>query len=165
MKVFILIFTLSVVPVAAQTTMDVTRKSMPDSSFLSNAKKTSYSDSLRSSLPATQIDAGSYMYKVVFVIFVMLVFLIGSLYLYNKFVLKTDITVNTAIKVVARQSLSPKQSIVIVNIQNKKFALGVTEHQVNLISELGEADENEPVDIQNLKPGFAQILKKVTGKG
>ncbi|KAA3617612.1 MAG: hypothetical protein D8M58_01360 [Calditrichaeota bacterium] len=161
MRIVLIIFLLSLAPVIGQ---EQVKQSGQDSLFLSDGKKLTFSDSLRNAVPKEQTNVSSYLYQVVLVTFFLVLFLIGGLFLYKKFILKNNTPYSSSIKVIARQALSAKQSVVIVVIEGKKYALGVTEQQISLISDLGEVNDQDINSIENQPIGFGQILKKITSK-
>jgi flagellar biogenesis protein FliO len=166
MKKIILIILVSLSPVIGQTVQSELNNKETKSHFLSDSSKLTFTDSLRNSVPKKQAqsEVSGYLYKVVWITFVLLIFLVVGLYLYKKFILKNDKPFNSIIKIIAQQNLSGKQSIVIVNIEGKKYALGATDQQINLIAELGEITEND-LKLSETQPiGFGQILKKITTK-
>ena len=164
MKIIIFIFLLYFSPLLGQVSQVGQKSNKADSLFLSGNKNLTYTDSLRNAVPKKQSTVSGHLYKVVWVTFVLVIFLVAGLFLYKKFVFKTNVPFNSVIKIIARQNLSPKQSIVIINIEGKKYALGVTEQQVNLITELGDINENDAGLIEDQSIGFGQILKKITTK-
>ncbi len=164
MKLLLLIFLISLSPIKGQAWQNELKSGKTDSLFLSDSRNQTYTDSLRSVIPKKQSDMGGYLYKVVLVTFVLIVLLIAGLFLYKKFILKNDTPYSSKIKIIARQNLSAKQSIVVVNIEGKKFALGVTDQQVNLITEMGDVSENDIITSENKPIGFGQIFKNLTTK-
>jgi len=104
-------------------------------------------------------DPAGHLWRVAGVTFLLLVVLVAGLGLYKKYVLRQAPGQSANIRVVARHTLGPKQSIMIVHIEGTKYALGATEHSINVIDNLGEAGpEEEAVMTQ---PGFNQIFKKI----
>lgn len=122
-----------------------------------------FGDSIKQQLPGKKSGLGNYFYKVVWVTFVLIIFLVIGLAIYKKYVISGNGLVNNRIRIIGRQNITAKQALVIVNIEGKKYALGTTDHSVNLIAELGEADETELADATQVS-GFAQILKKISSK-
>ena len=162
MKIVLFIFFLSLAPTIGQELFNKQNDLKTDSLFSQKSGGQTYIDSLRNAVPKQKSHVDGYLYQVIFVTFFLILFLVAGLYLYKKFILKNDAPFNSIIKILARQSLSAKQSILIVSIEGEKYALGVTEHQVNLIADLGKVNEND-LKINSVQPvGFGQILKKLT---
>ena len=84
-----------------------------------------------------------HFYQVFLVTAILLLLLVGGLYLYKRIASKSSLINAAHIRVMAKQNIGPKQSIVIISIQDKKYALGVTDHAVNLIADLGQVSEND----------------------
>ncbi len=109
---------------------------------------------------------GGYFYRIFFVTAVILILLLSVLYFYKKLGGKGLTPNRTKIHILARQNIGPKQTIVMVAIEGKKYALGTTDHSVNLIAELGEVSEDElPVnDIKQVSQNFTSVLSKLVKK-
>jgi flagellar biogenesis protein FliO len=161
-----LLLLLIILPLYSEAYQNPEKKSSPDSLIFSHDNKTtSYSDSLKKALPEKKSQFGDYIFKAIWVSFVLLLFLFAGLFLYKKYVLKNSSLLQSRIKIVARQNISPKQSIIIANIEGKKFALGVSEHSVNVISDLGEAGAEDQLQANiPLQSGFAQVLNRLSKK-
>jgi len=152
-------------PLSGQAFQNREHAGTTDSLYFSQDKTISYSDSLKKALPEKKSQFGEYIFKAVWVSFVLLIFLFAGLYLYKKYVLKNSGLLNSRIKIIARQNISPKQSIIIANIDGEKFALGVSEQSVNLIADLGEAGaEDERIENTPLQSGFASVLNRLNKK-
>ncbi len=67
-----------------------------------------------------------------------------------------------SIRIIARRNIAPKQFILIVGIEDKKIALGVTDHSITPLADLGELSEEERQsdDLASI-PNFSQVLKKI----
>lgn len=113
-----------------------------------------------------QRDVGSYFLRVFLVTAFILLFLFAFLYFYKRYVGPTTYSNKSKIQILAKQQLGNKQSVVIVIIENKKYALGVTDHSVQLISELGDAtaDEISSSEMKPIAQSFATIFSKVQKK-
>ncbi len=103
------------------------------------------------------------VWRVLWITVVLLAFLLAGMLAYKKFVLKGSITRSSHIAILARQPVAPKQSILIVRIEDKKYALGATDHSLNVIAELGLATTDETGETGE-KPAnlFGDVLKKIT---
>lgn len=113
-----------------------------------------------------QRDLGGYFYRVFWVTAFIVLFLLGFLFFYKKYGGTPKQLTKSKIHVLTRQQLGTKQSVMIVIIENKKYALGVTDHSVQLISELGEANEQElsSSEIKPIAQSFASIFSKIQKK-
>ena len=105
---------------------------------------------------------GGYYYKVFLATSIVILLLISVMYVFKKLGGQTFSQNRTKIQVLSRQNIGPKQSVVIVAVENKKYALGVTDHTINLLSELGEVQEDElpSNEIKQVSQNFSAILKK-----
>ena len=109
---------------------------------------------------------GSYFYRVFFVTAIIILLLFSVLFFYKKLGGKALETNRSKIHILARQNLTPKQLLMIVAIEGKKYVLGVSEHSVNLITELGEVSEDElPInDLKQVSQNFTSVLNKLLKK-
>ena len=164
MKIVLFIFFLSLAPSFGQELFNKPNDVKTDSICSQKSSGQTYIDSLRNAVPRQNPDVSGYLYQVILVTFFLIIVLVAGLFLYKKYILKNDVPFNAAIKIISRHNLSAKQSILIVSIEAKKYALGVTEHQVNLITDLGELNENDLRTASAQDVGFGQILKKLTTK-
>ena len=164
MKIVIFIFFLSLSPAKGQGLQSGLEGNKKDSLFFSDSRKLTFTDSLRNAVPKNQADVSGYLYKVVWVTFFLLIFLVAGLFLYKKLIFKNAAPYSSTIRIIGRQNLSAKQSILIVKIEDKKYALGVTEQQVNLIAELGEVTDNDMNSGETRPINFGQFLKNITTK-
>jgi len=67
------------------------------------------------------------------------------------------------IRILNRKNVGPKQFILIVALENKKFAIGVTDQNISLLTELGPLSEEEQKQQDKIPqaPSFAQIFNKL----
>ncbi len=122
-------------------------------------------DSLRTPLPVSA-EIGNPVLRVLWISFVLLIFLLGGMLAYKKYVLKGSVARSTHIAVLARQSIAPKQSVLIVRIEDKKYALGATDHSLNMLAELGSVGDDEERKTENTNiVGFGDVLKKLIKRG
>jgi len=114
-----------------------------------------------------QGSMGGYYYKVFIATSIVILLLISVMYVFKKLGGQTLSQNRTKIQVISRQNIGPKQSVVIVAIENRKYALGVTDHTINLLSELGEIQEDElpSNEIKQVSQNFSAILDKLKKKG
>jgi len=105
-----------------------------------------------------------YLLRVIFVTALMIIFIIIGFKYYRKYVLHNDGTTNNRIKILARQAIGQKQYVVIIAMGNKKYALGVTDQSINLITDLGDLDEDEQkMETIQAPAAFSSLLKKISG--
>ena len=131
-----------------------------------------YGDSLTSvlndSIPVAldgQSDMAGYFYKVFTITFLLIFVAISGLYLFKRFGNPAARLNKSPIKILSRQSIGPKQFIIIALIENKKYALGVTDHSIQLLSELGEADEEDlQLNEHKSPPSFAVAMERFRKK-
>jgi len=111
-------------------------------------------------------DMSSSFYKVFLITAILLLIFVTVMYVYKKLSGHPVIHNRTKIFILARQSLGPKQSVMVVAIDQKKYALGVTDHSVQLISELGSLSENEVGSAETKAPPlpFGALLDKIRKK-
>ena len=109
---------------------------------------------------------GGYFYRVFFVTAIIILLLFAVLFVYKKLGGQGLTQNRSKIHIISRQTLGPKQAVIIVAIEGKKYVLGTSDHAVNLIAELGEVSEDElPVtDIKQVSQNFTSILSKLIKK-
>jgi flagellar biogenesis protein FliO len=164
-KYIIVIAVLFSLSAQAQTEGKYQKTTPVDSIELTQSEKPSisFTDSLRRAVPQKEDNFGGYLLKVIWITIVLALFIIAGLYLYKKYVLGNVAGISSSIKVITKQSISPKHSIVIVNIEDRKFALGLSDHSINVISDLGKVEViDQPEAQENIS--FKHLLKKATGK-
>lgn len=110
-----------------------------------------------------QSSFNDYMVRGVWVSALLVIALYFGLRWYRKKMGGVSITGSNKIRVLARNHLGPKQSIMIVRVENRKLVLGVTEQAINLISDLGETDETEDAlpATASQQVSFAKIFEKL----
>lgn len=122
-------------------------------------------DSLRTPLPVAE-ESNNPVLRVLWISFVLLVFLLAGMLVYKKYVLKGSVVRSTHIAVLARQTIAPKQSVLIVRIEDKKYALGATDHSLNMLADLGPVGDDEERKTENTNiVGFGDVLKKLIKRG
>ncbi len=107
-----------------------------------------------------------YVWRVTWVTVILLLLVYLGARWYKKFSEKTAPGTVGRIKVISRQYIGPKQSLLIVHVDGKKLVIGMTEHSINLIKDLGEAEEEgegEPAPPLNAST-FSSILKRLRGE-
>ncbi len=98
-----------------------------------------------------------------------LLFFYGLLWAYNRFFVRkfSFRKGDHLIKMVSSYHISPKQKIIVLNVDNKTFACGVTSNNINLISEIKDDsfdqfvsglnhDENKEVDFSRLRTQYLE---------
>lgn len=113
--------------------------------------------------PSVRPEMDGYLSNVVWVSIFFLFTLALVLWLFKKFILKYKPAYLSNVRVISKQNISTKQAIVIVSIEGKKYALGATDHALNLIAELGEVTE-EDNNMAERSNQFGQLLQQITGK-
>ena len=147
---------ISIILLCLFTVIPLTAQGLNDSLKLEAANDSTYSS-------GQQPELTSHFYKVFVVTALIILFLVLILFVYKKLVGVTGNQNKSKIYVLSRQNIGPKQSVVIVAIENKKYALGVTDHNINILTELGEASEEDlaTVDIKQVSQNFASIFEKI----
>ncbi len=115
--------------------------------------------------PDQALNMGDQFYKVFLITAVILLLLVLSLYIYKKFAGRTHIAHAGKIRIIARQNISPRQSIVIAIIEGKKYILGLSENAVTKIDCLGEVPEEEAAETAAPQPPtFSSVLNRLRNK-
>jgi flagellar biogenesis protein FliO len=105
-----------------------------------------------------------YLVRVIFVTAIVIVLIIFGLKSYKKYILHNVTLSQNRIRILGRQAVGHKQYVVIIVLGNRKYALGVTDHSVNLITDMGEIDEKEEQEESVQAPiAFSSFFKKITG--
>jgi len=163
-RIIFIFLIVSAIAVNAQDGQSSILKEGSDSLNFSKVTNKSAIDSLNKSALQEDSILGSYFYTVIFVLFILLMILVTGLHLYKKYILKQPSNSTLPIKILSRQNISPKQSVLIVNIEGTKYALGATDHSINLIKELGAASEEELKVRSAIPVNFGNLLNKITNK-
>lgn len=115
--------------------------------------------------PGKALNMGDQFYKVFLITAVILLLLILSLYAYKKIAGRTHMARAGKIRIIARQNISPRQSIVIAIIEGKKYILGLSENAVTKIDCLGEVTEEEAAETAVPQPPtFSSVLNRLRNK-
>ncbi len=111
-------------------------------------------------------DLSGSFYKVFLITAILLLLFVAIMYIYKKLSGRPVIQNKSRIFILSRQSLGPKQSVMVVAIENKKYALGVTDHSVQLVAELGALSDEEVNEFSPKlpKPNFGALLDKMRNK-
>jgi len=113
------------------------------------------------------------IYQAFFTLIITLSILILMFYFLKKYSNKITGALGTrqGMKVIARLPLTPKSSIFTVDIEGRRYLLGVTEQNITMLDELEpslNSDENTTINSDIPKPsfqGFIQEMKKNSGFG
>ena len=108
-------------------------------------------DSIKSAVDTVLINthsarASDQFYNVFLMTAILLLILVSGAYIYKRLGGKSKFIGKSNVRIISRHHLGPKQSIIIAIIENKKYALGVTEQSVNVIADLGEAADSEAAE-------------------
>lgn len=115
-------------------------------------------DSTNYTVPARP-DLGGYLFKVIIITGIILVLIVIIARWYGKFSqIKTG---PSRIKILAKHSLGPKQLILLIKIEGRKLLLGATEKSINLLSDMGIAEDSDEDNYEPISEpaSFATILK------
>jgi len=103
--------------------------------------------------------------QVIWVSIVFLLMLIAALWLFKRGAGSALRTSDAKIRVLSRYALSPRQSIMIVALENRKFALGATDHAIHTLADLGPLTDDDKTGTPPEKLNtFGELLKKMGGK-
>jgi flagellar protein FliO/FliZ len=83
-------------------------------------------------------------------------------YLQRRFVRGRVTTARKTMRLVARQSLGKNSSVAVVDIDDKRFVLGVSDHAIAVLHEGEVPPEPEPVPVPEPTPAF-QSFERATG--
>ncbi len=130
-----------------------------------DSSRTMASDSLYTHTSQIPDVSGSF-YKVFLITAILLLIFIVIMYIYKKLSGKPVINSKSKIMILSRQNLGPKQSVMVVSIEDKKYALGVTDHSVQLIAELGPVSEGDvsEIPLKISPPNFGALFNKMRSK-
>lgn len=104
-----------------------------------------------------------YLVRVIVVTGILIVMIILGFQWYRKNVFQKFGPARQRIKILGRQAVGPKQFIVITAIEGHKYALGVTDHAVQMLADLGVYEESEESrESPPLAGTFTSVLKKFT---
>lgn len=115
------------------------------------------SDSLQTSVPQSPSMTG-YLLKVILVtIFIIGILIVGAKWYgkLNKFAGNPSF-----IKILSKQSIGPKQYLLLIAIEKKKLLLGITENTINHIADMGEYNESDDVQYNTISDttSFSSVL-------
>ena len=124
-----------------------------------NSYQIAQTDSSNYTVPARPNLSG-YLFKVILVTVIIMVLIVLGAKWYGKF--STIAGSSSQIKILAKTHIGSKQILLIIRIEGRKLLLGVTDHSINLISDLGESNESEDEQLNTVQeyPNFASFLKQ-----
>jgi len=105
-------------------------------------------------------NLSSYLLKVILVTIIVIVLIIIGAKWYGKLAQFTGPP--QKIKILSKNHIGSKQLLLLVRIEGRKLLLGVTDHSINLISDLGESDESEDDQFETVQEhaSFSSFLKQ-----
>lgn len=119
-----------------------------DSLYQSSAHESTFSDAL---LNVTLVT-----------IAILAIILIGARY-YRRYQQQGSMQGSPRMKVLARHSVGTHQHILYMRVDNRKLLIGVTEHAVNLLSDLGEIDDQEESD-RDIPPTDRKNFRRIVDR-
>lgn len=106
-----------------------------------------------------------YYYRALFATVVIIGLIILGAKWYRRFSGQKYVPARQSIKILARRNVGAKQSIMIVAVEGRKLALGVTDQSITTLAELGPLSEEEATKEEvPAAPSFSQLLKKMKNK-
>jgi len=137
----------------------LTWNSEPDIASPVNYQK-AQPDSIDQTLTPRQNLSGYFLKVIVVTVLILGIIIIGAKW-YGK--LNNAGNSSSGIKILARNHIGTKQQIILVKIEGKKLLLGVTENNINLISDMGVSDEEEDSKYEKAQeyPRFSDFLKQL----
>lgn len=106
---------------------------------------------------------GSYYVKAFFATVAIILFIFFGARWYRKMTGQQQWSGRQSIRILNRKNVGSKQFILIVVLEDKKYAIGVTDQNISLLAELGPLSEEER-QLQEKMPqaaNFAQIFNKL----
>lgn len=119
--------------------------------------QTTVSDSLQEQVPQSPGMSG-YLIKVILVTLLIIGILLAGAKWYGK--LNKLAGSPSFIKILSKQSIGPKQYLLLIAIEQKKLLLGITENTINHIADLGEYKESDDVQYNSINntTSFSSVL-------
>jgi flagellar biosynthetic protein FliO len=112
----------------------------------------------------------SAIFKVVSSLIVVVALMLGFVYLLKRFGINKGLQSSSMVKVLETKMVAPKKYIAIVEVAGKTLSIGVTDHNINLLTELDSAtvkqfqSASEETHSPKITNKFAALLAKATGK-
>ncbi|MCL5254610.1 MAG: flagellar biosynthetic protein FliO [Gammaproteobacteria bacterium] len=100
--------------------------------------------------------------KVSFTLLFIIAFILLCAWLIRRFGSGYLPVAGSAIRIVASANVGPKEKVMIVDMLDKRLAIGVTAQQITLLRESEIPADAEQVDVntQAASPGFSQLLRR-----
>lgn len=100
--------------------------------------------------------------KVSFTLLFIIAFILLCAWLIRRFGSGYLPVAGSAIRIVASANVGPKEKVMIVDLLDKRLAIGVTAQQITLLRESEIPADAEQVDVntQAASPGFSQLLRR-----
>lgn len=100
--------------------------------------------------------------KVSFTLLFIIAFILLCAWLIRRFGSGYLPVAGSAIRIVASANVGPKERVMIVDMLDKRLAIGVTAQQITLLRESEIPADAEQVDVntQAASPGFSQLLRR-----
>ncbi|HGY55135.1 MAG TPA: flagellar biosynthetic protein FliO [Caldithrix abyssi] len=117
-----------------------------DSLKVNHAATIQSADSLKMPQSSNRPDMDSYVLRVFWVGLILVVFMLLALNWLKRRQGRGKNFGQNRIRILARHYLGPKQWIMIVRIDQKKYILGATEQNISLIADLGEITREEEIE-------------------
>ena len=138
-------------------------RELPAQEMLNDSLYThNYADTLHS--PGNQrSDLDGFFLRVVWVTFLILGMIVGAYYIYKRRFGKQMASSKSRIKVIARHNLGTRQALLMIVAEHQKLLIGMTEHSINLIRDMGpaSADDMKEEITSNFPDNFATVLQRL----
>ena len=136
--------------------------------FTKSHKESPTAEELKKSFgQSSKIDLWKYFWRILFIF----ILLVGVIFAISKYtngspIMGNNTYGNNQFKLLSQQFLSSKQKIILVKSFNKYLLLGVTDQNINFLTEFNE-DEIEELDLDNSvqQPFFSTFLGKYLKNG
>lgn len=105
--------------------------------------------------------------KVSFTLLFIIAFILLCAWLIRRFGSGYLPVAGSAIRIVASANVGPKEKVMIVDMLDKRLAIGVTAQQITVLttSEVPADADQETATTQPASPGFAQLLRRSLQRG
>jgi len=106
---------------------------------------------------------GGYYVKAFFATIAIILFIVLGARWYRKISGRQQWAGRQTIRILNRKNVGPKQFILIVVLEDKKYAIGLTDQNISLLAELGPLteEEHQQLDKAPQPANFAQIFNKL----
>jgi len=108
-------------------------------------------------------DLDGFFLRVLWVTFLILGMIVGAYYIYKRRFGKQIVAAKSRIKVITRHNLGARQALLMIVVENQKFLIGMTEHSINLIKDMGTASVDDmKEDLPSSFPdNFTTVLQRL----